>query len=672
MADSKLGTAVVAIRAALDQFDKDLGEAKAKADGASKTIGGALGAIKWGAIGGGVATVTGALSDLAREGAADAASMEVVRQAVANANGQFEANTAKIAENKFLMEAIVQSNADASREMNRLAEQIKADEAALVNLSGSTKETAAAKAALKARIQDAKEQLKLYNKETSDAAAQYQELYRQTAAMESALNAQSVSVDEATAELDAYMVKMRDTAAIDDGDMKPALAGLIAVTGDYQRAMELASIAADLARGKNMSLQSAAQLVGRVAQGNTSILTRYGIQIDKNATAEEALAALQQKFAGQAEAYGATAQGQMERIGATIGDFRESLGQTMGPAMAFIGLLPGLSTGFSALGSGIGGVAALFGVTMPASIGATMAALGPFILPILAVVAAIGLLAVAWTQNWGDIQGKTAAAWEAIQGIIGPAWEMIWGLIQTGLGALQRLWTASWQTIQTVLEGVWLVIQGTVQIAWSLVSGIIKIGLDILSGDWDQAWTDMQEMLAGVWEGIETTARGAWQAIVGVIRPAVNTILSFINALISGWNRLQFTIPGFSVEIPSITVPGVGTIGGGSLGWDGLTVSTPDLPLIPLLDAGAIVRRPTLAMLAGNNQPEAVMPLRDAGPLGITVEYHHHGHWIGTAQINERVDVRAMLREMAQFAGRELSQAIAQSTPEPAGLTPRM
>jgi hypothetical protein len=342
--------------------------------------------------------------------------------------------------------------------------------------------------------------------------------------------------DEAAA--GQFLDMMRDTRAIADDELKPALAGLVAVTGDYQKALELSALAADIARGKNISLQSAADLVGKVAQGNLGTLSRYGIVLGENATAEEALAELQKRFAGQAEAYGQTTAGQLEIISLKIGDFRESLGQMMGPAMGVVGMLPGLSTAFSMVGGAVGAIlpvfpglaATLTGTVIPA-IGATIVALGPILIPIAAIGAAIGLLALAWTNNWFDIQGKTQAA----------------------LGALQ-------------------------------------------------AW----------FEGFQSAVRTIWDGITEAIRAAVNAIIALINGLIGAWNRLELRLPGFYVEIPSIDVPGVGRIGGGSLGWPGLVVATPDIPPIPYLAAGGIVTRPTLAVV-GERGPEAVLPLSSGG-----------------------------------------------------------
>lgn len=441
MAETKLGTAVVPIRATTDELDKDLADAKGKVEKSATGISGALGKIKWATVGAGAAALTGTLADLAREGAADEASLEAVRVAVENAGGAW---------------------------------------------------------------------------------------------------------DDAAGPLDAYMLKMRDLAAIDDGELKPALASLVAVTGDVNKSMELSSLAADIAKGKNMSLASASELVGKVAQGNVSMLTRYGIILDENATAEEALAELQKRFAGQAEAYGKTNAGAMEIMSLKIGDFREQLGQTMGPAMSVIGMLPGLSAGFSLAGGAVGGLLPLLGglrvallTSVIPAIGATIVALAPILIPIAAVSAAVALLALAWSNNWGDIQGKTAAA-------------------------------------------------------------------------------------------------------VGFLRDQLNRLIGFFNGVITAWNNLEFSIPGFGVTMPSVEIAGQ-TVGGGYLGWGGLNVSTPNLPTIPTLDAGAVVTQPTLAALAMNSRPEAVIPLDRAGAFrGVTI----NGPLIGEVHVHDEADEDRLARKL--------------------------
>lgn len=275
------------------------------------------------------------------------------------------------------------------------------------------------------------------------------EMAREGAADAAAMEAVKVATenaggswDVASGQVETYLTKMRDLAAVDDAELKPALAGLIAVTGDYTESLELSSLAADVARGKNISLQSAADLVGKVAQGNLGTLSRYGIVLDENATSTEALAELQKRFAGQAEAYGATTQGQIESLTIKIGDWREEIGNTLGPAQGFIALLPGISAGFSGIGGAVGflmpklgGLFTFIKVSAIPGAASLIAALGPILLPIIAIGAAVGLLAIAWSNNWGDIQGKTKAAVDFIMGLLKPLFDFV-GQVLDRLGAV--------------------------------------------------------------------------------------------------------------------------------------------------------------------------------------------------------------------------------------------
>lgn len=197
---------------------------------------------------------------------------------------------------------------------------------------------------------------------------------------------------DASGPLDAYMLKMRDTAAVDDGLLKPALAGLIAVTGDYEKAMSLASLAADLAKGKDMSLATASELVGKVAEGNVSILKRYGITLDENATSQEALAELQKRFAGQAEAYATTSKGKLEILKLKLGDFREEIGQSIDGLSPYVALLPGLSAAYTGVGGAVGVVTKAYGAN-------TLASIAHKVATVAAKVATAAMTAVQWLLN---------------------------------------------------------------------------------------------------------------------------------------------------------------------------------------------------------------------------------------------------------------------------------
>jgi hypothetical protein len=248
------------------------------------------------------------------------------------------------------------------------------------------------------------------------------------AKLQQAVENSGVAFEDVSAVIDERIKKGQSLAFTDD-QIRDSLTALTNTTGSLSEALDLQGIALDLSRTKGMDLTKASELVGRVHEGNTGILKRYGIVLKDGATATDALAALQQKFAGQAETYGNSTAGSIFKVHDAIDEWRESIGHAMGPAQGIIALLPGLTAGMSLAGTAMGGLSSLIRLTFIPSLIALAIPFLPIILAVAAVGAAIALLALAWTNNWGDIQGKTKAAVEFIFTVLdalGAAWSAVW------------------------------------------------------------------------------------------------------------------------------------------------------------------------------------------------------------------------------------------------------
>ncbi len=121
--------------------------------------------------------------------------------------------------------------------------------------------------------------------------------------------------------------------AFTDDEQKNALSGLIVRTHDVKKALSDLAIAEDLARGRNISLSDAAGLVGKAVSGQVGALRRAGLAIDKNATATQALAAIQEAYSGQAETFAKTDTGRWAAIQARIDQLRDDIGQKLQPVL---------------------------------------------------------------------------------------------------------------------------------------------------------------------------------------------------------------------------------------------------------------------------------------------------------------------------------------------------
>jgi len=118
--------------------------------------------------------------------------------------------------------------------------------------------------------------------------------------------------------LNASMTKLGFT----NSQTEQAFTRLDRASGSTAAAAKYMGVTADFAAAKHIELSQAALIVGKVIDGNTTAMNRYGIAIPKGTSATEALAIMTKKLTGQAYA-GATSQKQfhavLTNIEATIG-----------------------------------------------------------------------------------------------------------------------------------------------------------------------------------------------------------------------------------------------------------------------------------------------------------------------------------------------------------------
>lgn len=129
------------------------------------------------------------------------------------------------------------------------------------------------------------------------------------------------------------VITSRQRLAFADDAQRDSLAGLVSVTKDVTKALDLQRVAMDLARLRGLDLRTATDLIGKVYAGNLGTLSRYGIVLRKGATATEALAEIQKRASGQAEAYANTTAGAMESLQIELENLQEDIGKELLPVM---------------------------------------------------------------------------------------------------------------------------------------------------------------------------------------------------------------------------------------------------------------------------------------------------------------------------------------------------
>lgn len=129
---------------------------------------------------------------------------------------------------------------------------------------------------------------------------------------------------------------------VTDDELRPALAGLVRVTGSITKAQKAASLAMNISAAKGISLEASTKALERAYGGNLNALAKIAPElkglIKDGATAEQVFAALNKKFGGEAAAAAETTQGKFKRLKVAFDETKESVGEGLLPIIE--GALP--------------------------------------------------------------------------------------------------------------------------------------------------------------------------------------------------------------------------------------------------------------------------------------------------------------------------------------------
>lgn len=196
-------------------------------------------------------------------------------------------------------------------------------------------------------------------KSSFDAAAKSQQVLGQTKV---ALEATGKSWDQYGRQIEAATKKLA-RLGFDDEELLQTFSLLQRRTGDVTKALRLNALAADVARGRYISVSQAALLVLKASLGQAGALRRVGIDAKKGSSGIELLTLLTQKYGGAAAAAQGEATASSERLRNSLQNVQETIGSGMLPVVAQLAsVLSDAADGANALSSSLG---RLGGVKLP-------------------------------------------------------------------------------------------------------------------------------------------------------------------------------------------------------------------------------------------------------------------------------------------------------------------
>ncbi len=257
------------------------------------------------------------------------------------------------------------------------------------------------------------------------------------------LKATTGATDDQIKSVEKYISAQGRNLGITDDQLRPALAGLVRVTKDVNEAQNAASLAADIAAAKNISLETASKALERAYGGNYKALGMLSPEVRQmikdGASLEEVFAKMSDTFGGAATEASKTAAGGFAKLKLSLDETKESIGAALLPVLQKV--LPYLQKAadwaqdnpkaFTIIAGTIGAVA-----TAILAVNAAMA-LNPFGLIAVGIAALVEVRRAANVLGVGD-HGLDRATPSARPGHV-PKRDTEWGLREpTSSGARPR------------------------------------------------------------------------------------------------------------------------------------------------------------------------------------------------------------------------------------------
>ena len=351
---------------------------------------------------------------------------------------------------------------------------------------------------------------------------------------------------------------------------------------------------------------SVANMIGKVMTGSVGALTRVGIiftedqeKVLKLGTEEEKVAmmaeVLQQNVGGVNKALAQTDLGQLQQSENIIGNLKEEIGMKLLPIIANVTskAVPLLGQAFDKIGGvidkisphvegmfdfifsaakQISPVIESIGQKISQGIGGQLPSITSLLQgafgfiqqiapPIMTVIGVIGQALSPIIAALSNVAQMLLPKIASLVQSLGPLFQALSPILQFVGAGVASLFESAGSIIGDFI--------GVIENIVNILTGIIDFVTNVFTGNWE-----------GAWESIKSIFSNVWGAIKGVAHAALTAVVSPINAIIGGINKVS----------GAVGIPAIPTIE------------------IPEFAEGTTITRPTLAVVGEGSDPETIVP----------------------------------------------------------------
>lgn len=162
-----------------------------------------------------------------------------------------------------------------------------------------------------------------------------------------------------------------------------------------------------------------------------------------------------------------------------------------------------------------------------------------------AIGAAVAFVATAWIQNWGDIQGKTAAVWSFLQPIFGAIAAVLQAVVGIAISSLMMQWNA----LVTVMKIVAAWVNANIMPLFNAVANLIRAVVAFQLRELGLAFTAMMQAGQAVEGWINQNLLPVFNAIGEVVDNVLMPILEPLANFLLGPLAAAFGGIGAAVQL---------------------------------------------------------------------------------------------------------------------------
>lgn len=431
------------------------------------------------------------------------------------------------------------------------------------------------------------------------------------------LENQGMTSQQASAKMKEFTSSMINMSTFSGGEAKEALQTLTEKGISVSNALKMESTIADVAAGRNISLKEASDLVADAYNGKARALISLGILTKEEAknlgNAEKATVSmdevqkrLNERFGGSAQEQLNTFSGKMQQYQNQMNAIKVQIGSALLPTLMILAnmlykllqpiadfaqahpkIMAAVLAITAVLGTLVGGLSVLNNVVillgpLGSMIGGLGTAIGGLSIPIIAIVAAIGLAVFAGYElykNWDSIKLfagelgnfiKTCFetiklniinAWNNVKTETLKAWENLKSVVNNGLNNIKNFLEPALNFYATIFKNVWDIIKDIVLGAVLIILDLITGNFTKLKSDIESIWNNIKTALSNIWDAIKNAAISAWNGLKNSVTTICNNIkdtaINIWNSLLNWFAGLPGTLYNYGVQMFSSMRNGV-------------------------------------------------------------------------------------------------------------------